>query len=166
MALQQIDVDGAPQSTRGGPLVALDEGVREAIHALRGTIDARAATDAWEKALCVPEWGGPPRWFHGDLYDGNLLADGGRLTGVLDFGATGAGDPACDLIVAWSLFSGDSRAIFRDALGVDDATWSRGRGWALAVALIALPYYEKTNPVMVANARHRVSEALADALER
>ena len=44
----------------------------------------------------------------------------------------------------------------------DDATWARGRGWALSVALIALPYYEQTNPVMVANARRRVVEVLAD----
>jgi aminoglycoside phosphotransferase (APT) family kinase protein len=162
-ALRRIDVDGGPRSARGRPLAALDEGVREAIGALRAKVDTDAVTGAWEAALAVPEWSGPPRWFHGDLYDGNLLAVGGRLAGVLDFGAAGVGDPACDLIVAWSLFSGDTRAVFRDALGVDDAMWARGRGWALAVALNALPYYADTNPVMVANSTRRVSEVLAES---
>jgi aminoglycoside phosphotransferase (APT) family kinase protein len=70
---------------------------------------------------------------------------------------------ACELIVAWSLLSAESREVFRAALPVDDATWARGRGWALSCSLIALPYYETTNPVMVANARHRIDEVLAGA---
>lgn len=86
----------------------------------------------------------------------------GRLTGVIDFGGVGVGDPACDLIPAWSLFSGEARRIFREALRVDDATWARGRGWALSTALIALPYYQNTNPVMVARARRKVAAVLAD----
>jgi aminoglycoside phosphotransferase (APT) family kinase protein len=86
----------------------------------------------------------------------------GRLSGVVDFDILGIGDPACELTVGWSLFSAETREVFRVALAVDDATWARGRGWALSVALIALPYYETTNPVMVANARHRIDEVLAD----
>jgi aminoglycoside phosphotransferase (APT) family kinase protein len=120
-------------------------------------------TAAWEAALQAPAWDGPPVWTHGDLYDGNLLVERGRLAAVIDFGGLGVGDPACDLIVAWSLLSAGIRQAFRTALAVDDATWARGKGWALSVALIALPYYQNTNPVMVANSRNRIAEVLAGA---
>jgi aminoglycoside phosphotransferase (APT) family kinase protein len=161
-ALRGIDPAGAPAATRGIPLSTREEPVREAIAALHGKIDTDAVTAAWEAALRAPAWHGPPVWVHGDLYDGNLLTERGRLNAVIDFGGMGVGDPACDLIAAWSLFAGESREAFRAALNVDDATWARGRGWALSVALIALPYYETTNPVIVANSRHKVREVLAD----
>jgi aminoglycoside phosphotransferase (APT) family kinase protein len=90
----------------------------------------------------------------------NLLLTRGRLTGVLDFATVGVGDPACDLIPAWNLLPGQARDRFRDAVDVDDATWSRGRGWALAMALIQLPYYRHTNPIISANARHVIREIL------
>jgi aminoglycoside phosphotransferase (APT) family kinase protein len=161
-ALQRIDPSGGPQSSRGGPLARRDRETRDAIAALAGKLDTDAVTEAWGAALAAPSWHGPPVWTHGDLYDGNLLARDGRLSAVIDFGVLGVGDPACDLIAAWSLFSGESRTVFRETLGVDDATWARGRGWALSVGLIALPYYESTNPVMVENSRHRIGEVLAD----
>ena len=161
-ALQRIDPTDGPKSSRGAPLAVRDERTRAAIAALHGKLDTDAVTAAWDAALQAPAWHGPPVWTHGDLYDGNLLVERGRLSGVIDFDVLGVGDPACDLIVAWSLFSSETRDVFRAALAVDDATWARGRGWALSVALIALPYYETTNPVMVDNARHRVDEVLAD----
>ena len=104
-----------------------------------------------------------PVWIHGDLEPVNMLAYQGQLSGVIDWGCLGTGDPACDLLCAWSLFSGESREVFRVALGVDDATWARGRGWALSTALIALPYYMDTNPSMVARSLHKIAEVLADA---
>lgn len=100
---------------------------------------------------------------HGDLFPGNLLARQGRLSAVIDFGGLGVGDPACDLIPAWNLFSGQARDVFRAALPADDATWARGRGWALSIALIALPYYQHTNPVIVADASHTIDEVLAES---
>jgi aminoglycoside phosphotransferase (APT) family kinase protein len=101
-------------------------------------------------------------WVHGDLLAGNLLLEGGRLTGVIDWGGAGVGDPACDLIVAWALVPRHLRPAFRAELGVDDATWARGRGWALSVGLIALPYYKETNPTLAATARHLIREVLAE----
>jgi aminoglycoside phosphotransferase (APT) family kinase protein len=71
-------------------------------------------------------------------------------------------DPACDLIIAWDLLSTEGRDVFRAALSVDDASWARGRGWALSVALIALPYYLHTNPAMVSYARRMIDEVLSD----
>ena len=101
-------------------------------------------------------------WVHGDLQSGNLLAADGRLTPVIDWGGLGVGDPACDLIVAWNLLPPAARVVFRTTLSVDDATWTRGRGWALSIGLIAFPYYLNTSPAMVAYARHTITEVLAD----
>lgn len=161
-ALHRIDLPGGPPAGRGDPLASRDETVRDAIASLRGMLDTGAVIAAWEAAVRAPLWQGLPVWIHGDLYDGNLLAHEGRLHAVIDWGGVGVGDPAADLIAAWSLFSGESREVFRAALSVDDATWARGRGWALSVALIALPYYEHTNPVIVANSWHKIAEVLAD----
>lgn len=166
-ALQQIDTSGGPSLgadslARGKPLAARDSYTREAIAALADMIETHAVIATWEAALQAPEWNRPPVWFHGDMLPGNLLFKQGRLSAVIDFGALGVGDPACDLMVAWSLFSGESRDVFRKALTVDDATWTRGRGWALSVALIFIPYYLNTNPVGVSYAQRTISEVLAD----
>jgi len=161
-ALHRIDPTGGPPARRGAPLELQDDEARAALPALRGTIDTRAATAVWEAALRTPAWSGPPVWIHGDLLPGNLLFQRGRLTGVIDWGGVGVGDPACDLIVAWALLPPDARDRFRAELGVDDATWARGRGWALSIGLIALPYYKETNPGLAATARHLIREVLAD----
>ncbi len=166
-ALQRIDLTGAPQPGghtfgRGGPLAPRDADTRENIATLDGMIDGGAATSVWEAALRAPEWDGLPVWIHGDLIGTNLLAHEGRLSAVIDFGGLGVGDPAYDLMPAWTLFSGQSRAAFRSALSLDDATWVRGRGWALCWALMYIPYYLHTNPVGVAYARRTIDEVLRD----
>jgi len=166
-ALQRIDPAGGPPAGehnfgRGVPLAQRESRTREAIEALDGTLETEAVTAAWEAALQAPAWQGPPVWIHGDLSAGNLLAAQGRLSAVIDFGCLGVGDPACDLMVAWTLFSGESREAFRAALSVDDATWTRGRGWALSWALIFIPYYLNTNPVGIGNALHTIDQVLAD----
>lgn len=165
-ALQRIDVAGGPppgahNSNRGEPLVARDTGTRQAIAALQGIVNTAAATAAWEAALHAPQWDRAPVWIHGDLAATNILVNDGHLSAVIDFGCLGVGDPAVDLIIAWE-FLAPVREIFRAALAVDDATWARGRGWALTTALVALPYYMDTNPVLVASARQRISEVFAD----
>jgi aminoglycoside phosphotransferase (APT) family kinase protein len=102
-------------------------------------------------------------WVHSDLMPGNLLTRGGRLDAVLDFGTVGIGDPACDLIPAWNLLPAEARDTFRQAAGADDAGWARGRGWALSMALIQLPFYRVTNPVIAANAEHVIHAVLTEA---
>ena len=167
-ALQRVDpTDGPPpgqhNSFRGVPLATRDERTRSAIAALGGAIDSGAVTAAWETALRAPEWERPPVWIHGDLDARNMLVEEGRLTAVIDFGCLGVGDPACDVMVAWKVLSAETRDTFRTALSVDEATWARGRGWALSQALIALPYYTmKTNPVLVPEAQRWLAEVLAD----
>lgn len=166
-ALQRIDpIDGplpGPHNFgRGEPLTRRDASTRAAIDSLRGMIDTDAALAAWEVALQAPPWFRPPVWIHGDLQSGNLLARQGRLSAVIDFGGLAVGDPACDLMVAWNLLSAETRADFRATLAVDDATWARGRGWALSVGLIALPYYVKTNPILAGISRYAIEEVIAD----
>ncbi|NUS15904.1 MAG: aminoglycoside phosphotransferase family protein [Streptomyces sp.] len=164
-AMRGVTLPDAPGAYRGGPLAALDAGTRAAIEELRGIpaegVDCDAAAAAWEKALSAPAWNGPPVWLHADLMPGNLLVDGGGgLAAVIDFGCTGVGDPACDLVPAWNLLPPDAREVFRAAVDTDDATWTRGRGRALSQALIALPYYRTTNPAMARNARHVIRAVL------
>lgn len=166
-ALHRIDPAGGPPPGthnffRGVPLALRDRYTRQAIAALQGTHDAHALTEAWEAALRIPAWHGSPVWIHGDLQPGNVLAVDGRLSAVIDFGGLGVGDPACDLIVAWNFLPAKVRSVFRAALEVDDATWARGRGWALSVSLVALPYYRITNPVLAETSRHTIAEVLAD----
>jgi len=167
IALQKIDTtDGPPAADfglRGESLSVRDTATREAISALDGMIDTDAVTQLWDSALRAPEWDREPVWFHGDMLPGNLLFTQGRLSAVIDFGGLGVGDPACDLMIAWSLFSGESRKMFRQALQVDDATWVRGRGHALSQALIFIPYYLETNPIGVRNAWRAINEILDDS---
>jgi aminoglycoside phosphotransferase (APT) family kinase protein len=161
-ALHKIDLPNGPISSRGVPLAKQDTETRKALKQLDGMIDVQTVTKRWESALQVPKWSKPPVWIHGDLSPGNLLIKNGRLSAVIDFGILGIGDPACDLIVAWNLLPASMRDAFRAQLGVDDATWERGRGWALSNALIALPYYKDTNPVLASNARHVIQEIIKE----
>ena len=156
------DADPRPRGARGAPLHELDEGVRRSITELGDRIDARAALRSWEESLDAPAWNGTETWVHGDLLPGNLLVVDGRLSAVIDFGGLNVGDPACDLQPAWNVFAGSSRERYRAELDVDDASWLRGRGWALYQALAALPYYWDTNPGMIRQASHALEQVLSD----
>jgi aminoglycoside phosphotransferase (APT) family kinase protein len=141
-ALCAIDASGGPppgphNGFRGGPIKIYDKQSRESIRLLADEIDADAATEVWEAAL-ASTWDRSPVWVHGDVGASNLLAADGRLRAVIDFGCSGVGDPACDLVMAWTFFTGESRDMFRRCLPFDDATWARGRGWTLWKALITL----------------------------
>jgi aminoglycoside phosphotransferase (APT) family kinase protein len=139
VALRRVDPTGGPAPGahnwfRGGPLRVYES---QALRAMESLDDRarRAAAAVWESAT-RSVWDGVPVWFHGDVAVGNILVRDGRLAAVIDFGTCGVGDPACDVVIAWTLLTGPSRATFRDRLGVDPGTWARGRGWALWKALI------------------------------
>ncbi|MFF3956955.1 aminoglycoside phosphotransferase family protein [Streptomyces sp. NPDC001890] len=159
-ALQRV----APGEDREGlsvrSLADRDRATRAAIAAVDGTFDAVAMTELWDAALGAPAWDRPPVWFHGDLHTGNLLTADGRLGAVIDFGELGVGDPSCDLTVAFTLMSAGTRAVFRDVLGVDDATWTRGRGWALATGLNAYTAYAADHPGVAEQTTRQITEAL------
>ena len=141
-ALQAIDAsDGPPAGAhnffRGGPLATWDEQTRQLIRLTAADIDARAAASVWDTAL-ASTWEQAPVWVHGDLAASNMLVAGGALHAVIDFGGVAIGDPAYDLVMEWEFFTGDSAAAFRRGLHLDEATWARGRGWALWKALVNL----------------------------
>ncbi|MBU8858511.1 MULTISPECIES: aminoglycoside phosphotransferase family protein [unclassified Micromonospora] len=134
-ALRDVDAAGGPQPGvhnwfRGGTLRTYDGKVEQALVALDGHVDAGLVREIWARAAAA-RWDGVDRWFHGDIAPGNLLLADGRLAAVIDFGTCGVGDPACDLAIAWTVLTAEGRAAFRERLSVDDATWARGRGWAL-----------------------------------
>lgn len=164
--LQRVDPSGGPAPGphnfyRAGPLATYDAETRRVIAAMSGAIDRTIATATWDAALSAT-WDTSPVWLHGDVQATNLLVTAGRLSAVIDFGCSGVGDPACDLTIAWTLFSGESRNAFRTALTLDSATWARARGWALWKALIALAAPVGAYAAEAVNARYVVDEVLAE----
>jgi aminoglycoside phosphotransferase (APT) family kinase protein len=161
LALQAADPSGGPGPGphnwfRGGPLTTYADETVEALATLGDAVPTDRARAVWDDALAAT-WTGDPVWLHGDIAVGNLLVRDGRLAAVIDFGTAGVGDPACDVVIAWTRFTGTSRSAFRTTLGVDDAMWARGRGWALWKALITL-----NDPATAAESRHTLGEVLAD----
>jgi aminoglycoside phosphotransferase (APT) family kinase protein len=161
-ALQAIDPAGGPtHEFRGLSLAAHDHNARVSAAVLRDSLDVGSLLRIWDAALAAPAWTAQPVWMHGDLHPANLLVEDHELSAVLDFGLLSVGDPACDLMVAWAYLSAESRDVFRSMLAVDDATWSRGRGWALQFGLRAAAY-SADNPVLGDIGRYTVAEVLAD----
>jgi aminoglycoside phosphotransferase (APT) family kinase protein len=165
-ALGRVDARGGPgpgqhNFYRGGPLAAYEAEALEAIDALGDEVPVEAVKRVWDDAMTTT-WEREPVWFHGDIATGNLLVRDGRLVAVLDFGTSGVGDPACDTVIAWTFLSGASRARFRAELGVDAATWSRGRGWALWKALITLVGHLERNAPEAALPHRDIEQILAD----
>ena len=160
--LRGADPTGAPRAGRR-PLVELDTATREALTASAALIDSPRAMAVWQDAMALPAWTGTPVWIHTDLLRPNVLVTDGQLSAVIDWGGAGIGDPAADVIAAWTLFGPAGRQEFRAALGVDDETWIRARGFALHQAALIIPYYRTSNPAFVATAVRTVREILADA---
>jgi len=157
-ALAAVSAEGGPAPGphnfhRGGPVAYYEDEALRAVEALGDRIPRERVLAVWEDAVSA-SWDGDPVWFHGDVAEGNLLLDDGRLAAVIDFGTSGVGDPACDTVIAWTLLRGAARDAFREALGGDAGLWARGRGWALWKALIT---YD--DPVSRVTSR----EVLADA---
>ncbi len=165
-ALGHIDATGGPAPGqhnfyRGGPLATYQDEALQAINALGNEIPSEPVNRVWEDAMSTV-WDREPVWFHGDVASGNLLVRDARLAAVLDFGSSGVGDPACDTVIAWTFFSGASRASFRTDLAVDSGTWSRGRGWALWKALISLKGHLERDDPDAAQARRHIDQILTD----
>lgn len=151
-----VVVDNAPESRRGVPLINLDEATKKGINALDDTFNIKKLMHLWEACCQLPQWNKKPLWVHGDFLQGNIIIDDQKLAAIIDFSDVGIGDPACDLVIAWSLLNHQSREIFRKNLnGIDDDTWQRGKGWALSIAAIMYPYYKNTNLVL-AKLAHRI----------
>ena len=146
--LRTVPVQDGPTAGRhcfyrgGHPRVYGDQ-VQEALIALADQVDVDACKAIWRAAL-RSAWSTAPVWFHGDVAVGNLLTVEGQLSGVIDFGTCGIGDPACDLVIAWTFLRGDERQNFREAVSLPDDAWARARGWALWKALITMTEAESS----------------------
>ena len=137
---------------RGVPLADRTGLLHRGLEQLEGRVDRTAILDAWEHALSAAPWRGPRLWIHGDLHPANLLIERGQVSAVIDFGDLTAGDPATDLSVAWMLLPPSQRSIFRATCRaprdqVDDATWTRARGWALALGVSYLSASHDDDPL-------------------
>jgi aminoglycoside phosphotransferase (APT) family kinase protein len=169
-ALREIDTfgltaEGPLHSYRADSIQLRDEATRRSIKECEGLIDTARASRAWDVARRVPDHDGPPAWMHSDVQPGNLLVRDGRLAAVIDWGGVALGDPAVDCIVAWTLLNPQTRPMFREHADVDEATWDRGRAWALSIALVALPYYVDSNEQITAWSRYAIDQVIADVLE-
>ncbi len=82
------------------------------------------------------------RIVHGDLYARHVLvAEDGRLAGVIDWGDVHAGDPALDLSVAELIFTAGDREAFFAAYGdVEARTRERARYRAIYHAALVADY--------------------------
>ncbi|MCW8445320.1 aminoglycoside phosphotransferase family protein [Fluoribacter gormanii] len=166
LELQTIDTAGGPLAGehsfyRGGPLITYDAEVQEAIKILTKQTDTTTLSSIWSEAL-AQTWQKDPVWVHGDIAVGNLLIQGGRLCAVIDFGQLAIGDPACDLVIAWTFLTAQSREVFRRILQPDNATWARARGWALWKALIVCAALPGTNPLDIAKSWSVIEAIIAD----
>jgi len=151
---------GAHSFYRGCHPSAYAAEVQAALRTLGDRVDAAACDTVWAAGMTTV-WGHDPVWFHGDIAPGNLLAVDGRLSALIDFGTCGIGDPACDLQIAWTYFTGDDRRAFRDAAGLDDAAWARARAWTLWKALIMIASGSDADGAQAAN----LEAALTDPLD-
>ena len=159
-ALQRVAPSGGPPPGRGVALAERDSAFHYWLQRFEG--DPRVVTE-WERALAAPAWDGSPVWHHGDLDCRNWLVQDRRISGVIDWGSMGVGDPACDVMVAWKLHSLEARDAFREALPTDDATWERARGWAVSQAVAALSYYTpQNNPSLYHEAETWLALVLSD----
>jgi aminoglycoside phosphotransferase (APT) family kinase protein len=133
--LQKIDssegpIAGAHNFYRGGDLSVYDNEMRLAISKIENKNDQAIVKHLWTNALSS-RWKDKPVWVHGDFATGNILVKNGKLNAVIDFGQLAIGDPACDLAIAWNLFSGESRNTFQKVISLDKCTWIRAMGWTL-----------------------------------
>lgn len=147
---------------RGGELAAYNEEFRECLGELGVEIPVEEVISVWESAL-DSKFQGPGVWVHGDVSAENLLVEGGRLCAAIDFGQIAVGDPACDVTMAWTFFSGRGREAFMSDLKVDEATWIRGRGWCLWKALVDFRKYRRERPEEAARSRVVIREILEDS---
>jgi aminoglycoside phosphotransferase (APT) family kinase protein len=146
---------------RGGALATRDDQTRESLARLADVIDTTAATRLWDDALALPASPEPGVWLHGDLQPANLLVEAGRLSGVIDFDHVGVGDPAVDLISAWMLLPESARPALRATASPDEATWARGRAWALHVGLLMLSL-SADEPLLARLGERTIHGVLAD----
>lgn len=148
--------------SRGGPLPALLEQLERWLGdprwAADGLIDTTAVRHCAAQSAEVADEPVTRGFVHGDLLPGNVLTADGKLSAIIDWGGAGYGDLAEDLDPAWSIFGSTERYVFRSELEVDEATWLRGRAFALEHAVGGVLYYRPR--------RHPLGDVMTRTLDR
>ncbi|WP_114854708.1 aminoglycoside phosphotransferase family protein [Brachybacterium sp. YJGR34] len=147
---------GAHSHYRGCHPSVYGHEVEQALERFGDAVDAASCRRVWAEAV-RSAWSDTPAWCHGDIAVGNLLTTDGALSAVIDFGGCCVGDPACDLVMAWTYFTAEERAAFREAVGLSADTWRRARGWALWKELVTMP-----KPSGSSSETHVLTGVLAD----
>ncbi|MEG3627518.1 aminoglycoside phosphotransferase family protein [Streptomyces poriticola] len=155
---------------RGGGLRACDDWIGRSFRDCRTAaggagLDFDTLEQLWRAALALPGSRAPHVWLHGDLKPTNLLVRDGGLHAVIDFGALSVGLPDAEHSTVWDL-PHQARQAYWDAAGLDEATWTRARAWAVAVGVSGISYYDGTFPAFVAECRARLRSVLSDAAGR
>jgi aminoglycoside phosphotransferase (APT) family kinase protein len=114
--------------------------------ALATHTDPRRLNDLTRRLRALPPPPEPPVWSHGDLHPLNLLARRGRLTALIDWGDLGVGDPALDLLPAFTLFDRPARDRFLAEMAPHPDAVQRARAVALGKCVHGLPYFRQSNP--------------------
>jgi aminoglycoside phosphotransferase (APT) family kinase protein len=160
--LHSIDLSAdAPKAGRR-PLADLNLTTIDALNNAKDAIEYKKAVSIWNYLVNTPVWDNKPVWIHGDLLKPNILIKNNRIAGIIDFGSAGIGDPAFDIIPAWTIFETKSRSIFREKLNVDDALWNRACAYALHQAALIIPYYRETNKIFAEQAVNTINEIIKD----
>jgi aminoglycoside phosphotransferase (APT) family kinase protein len=137
---------GAPHNpVRGVPLATRSAAIHARLDALAGRLDdadVARLRELWGAGIAAAQYSGAPLWLHGDPHPGNVVvAEGGALATIVDFGDVTAGDPATDLAAAWLHFTpagrGEFRARYSELHATDAATWLRARAWAVSIGTAA-----------------------------
>ena len=118
-----------------------------------------AALAAWDAAAALEqEPTGPPAWVHGDLMPGNLLLRVGRLSAIIDWGASGVGDPALDLLAGWTCLGPEGRSAYLTALDATSEQIALARALAVRKVAWGLPYYAASNPGFARAMQHTLDQ--------
>lgn len=162
--LQSINIEGGPTPGlhnwwRGDHISVYDQQARSQIELLKNIIDSQKALTLWENASKL-RWQNQPVWIHGDLASSNILIKDRKLSGIIDFGGLGVGDPACDLVIAWTFLKGTSREIFKQKVILDKDTWVRAQAWCLWKATYELCQLEDKSSLLAVRQKHIIEEVL------
>ncbi len=161
--LKRREVNSGPSSNRDRPPVHGAPLITEAFDVLEHQGWPLAELKAlWQACVDCPRYAGEATWTHGDLIPPNLLEAEGEISAVIDFGSYALGDPAVDLIPAWTIFRGAARQTFLETMAMDQVSIERARGYALRQALQIIPYYQQSNPPFVQMAEAILNELIND----
>lgn len=147
---------------RGGDLIIYKSDIEQSLSILKDEqIDKVWINKIWKHAISVP-WKGENLFVHGDIAQGNIIFNDNKLEGIIDFGTMACGDPACDLMMAWNTFTGESRAIFKKIVDYDNDTWIRGMAWTLWKGLLEISQTSKSNANDWKNPQKVIEEIIED----